>query len=682
MSNFYFFTDPTLLDAQDAAQAFGPAGTSAGMDQFRVTDLHASSSTSVPAFAICDGVLCAQEDHQGTLTLILKPSQSPPFESPVVSYFIYKGIAKTSLLNINNGNILDEDASGATDFTKRIAAEWKKQNANDLAGSRAALGLDRDASFIHEDGTSQINIFTDNDPIDRLFSYPHKTVQLSTVSAGGLIGSFQSGCGFEVILKRLGYKPTLAFARSADNQISVDSLAADNNGAPWLPDDYAFFAHWHEKEQVLAFMDPCAFFGSFVQAKLYKRSGTSTHRIKGSDIYDNILKKFANRNIAWLDIRNNYGYSYNLFGLYDDTIRLVSHNDATQTNDQNFRSKSWPILKLQIADVPGSKRGALHRTKLCLPIGLSTAPAMLVSKGFVKTLGSERSRFKAPRLVPDVNNSQFYKPIRLAFPATDEGGQTVFTASYTRINLYEKPHPVTQPTTPLNFVGSEYLDGVFRPRDLLFDKDFAGDSLRFEIYPEEVLVDLEENYGPTYAAFVGIAEDASYVTLFAFPSYFLPNGKGPNGPRALPSWTDISTSGTTDFLSKLAGTFRSTTVTKKTIVSDTLSAQIDTIIIKNAPTLSNNSVADRNSIGDFCFIVLDKSDSQLLDSQVQANAAMNLAFPVFLTVAASQVKRDTDNKVTYEEKKLQASGFGQPGAAKLQVQITALDQRIFQNANV
>jgi len=137
-----------------------------------------------------------------------------------------------------------------------------------LAGSRAALGLDRDAGFVHVDGASQINIFTDNDPLDRLFSYPHKTVQLPTVAAGDVIGSFQSSCGFEIVLRRLGYKPQLEFARSADSKISVMSLAANNNGAPWLADDYAFFAHWHAKEQVLAFMDPCAFFGSFVQAKL------------------------------------------------------------------------------------------------------------------------------------------------------------------------------------------------------------------------------------------------------------------------------------------------------------------------------------------------------------------------------------------------------------------------------
>jgi hypothetical protein len=582
---------------------------------------------------------------------------------------------------VSDGNILDENAAGATAFTKRIAQEWKKQNANNLTGSSAALGLDRDATFLHDDGASQINIFTDGDPLDRLFSYPHKTVQLPTVSAGEVIGSFQNTFGFEVVLKRLGYKPKLEFARSQDNVVSVTSLPTDNNGTPWQPDDYPFFTHWHEKEQVLAFLDPAAFFGSFVQARLHKNSGNNKSRIKGSDIYTEVLAKFANRNVAWLDIRNNYSYSYNLFGLYDDTIRFVSTHDESLTNDINFRSGLWPILKLKIDAVPGSKRQRLHRTKLSLPVGLSTDPAILVSKGFVKNLGPERPRFKAPGIAPDINHAQFYIPIRISFPATDDGSQTVFTASYTRINLYEKPHPPTLPATLLNFAG-EYLDGVFRPRDLLFDKDFASSGLRIETYPEEVLVDLEENFGPTYAALVGIAEDTSYVTFFAIPLYFLPNESCPARARALPAWADMLASGTTDFLGKVTESFRSTRVTKKTIVSDTLSAEIDTLIVKNSPTLSYNPVADKNSIEDFCFVVLPKSDHQLLINQLQANATMNLAFPVFLAVATSQAKRDAVNKVNYVEKKLQAVGFAEPGNTKLVPQITALDQRIFQNADI
>jgi hypothetical protein len=677
VSKFYFFTDPSLLDAQLPAQAFGPAGTSAGNDEFRITDLHTSSSTGVPAIAICDGVLCAQEDDQGGLTLILKPSETPPFESPVVSYFSYKGVAKTSLLN--GDQILDESAANATDFTKGIAVEWKKQNANNLTGSRAALGLDRDASFLHGAGASQVHIFTGNDPIDRLFSYPHKTVQLPTVSAGDVIGSFQSSIGFEVVLKRLGYKPNLGFARSADNKISVTSLPATNNGAPWLADDYDFFSHWHEKEQVLAYMDPSAFFGSFVQAKLYKKAGNNSSRIKGSDIYQEILQKFANRNIAWLDLRNNYSYSYNLFGLYQDTIRFIAPKGASQTNDRNFRSELWPLLKLKIADVPGFQRQRLHRTKLSLPVGSSTAPAVLISKGFVKSLGPERPKFRTPAIATDPNDPQFYAPFRVAFPATDDGGQTVFTASYTRINLYEKPDVSTSSSGPLSIRAQSYLDGVFRFRDLKFDTAYASQTLRLDIYPEEVLVDLEAEYGPTYSASVGIAEDATKVTLFAFSNFFLPNRFGPKTRQPLASWANTSSGQTVDFLDKLVKTYRYTKITKKTITPDSAS-DIDTLMVRHEPSIHHNPATDKNFLEDYCLLVLPKADHETLLAQVAADTGTEVSLPNFLTVSSVTAKHDTVHDQDYVEVSLESTGFATTGGGKTALHNTSL-QRVYQYAD-
>src|SRR2546423_14928879 len=100
-AKFFFFTDPELLDPQTDQQAFGPAGTSGTKDQFRVTDVHqrkVGSTDDVPAFAICDGFICAQEDADGNLSLILKPIAQPPFDFPFISYILYKGIDPKSLL--------------------------------------------------------------------------------------------------------------------------------------------------------------------------------------------------------------------------------------------------------------------------------------------------------------------------------------------------------------------------------------------------------------------------------------------------------------------------------------------------------------------------------------------------------------------------------------------------------
>jgi hypothetical protein len=674
---FYFFTDPALLDVQVAGQAFGPAGRSGGEDQFRITDIHTSSSGDMPAVAICEGILCAQEDGSGTLTLILRPSQAPPFESPVVSYFIYKGVAKSSLLKVSDGNILDENASDATDFTKKIAAEWKKQNP-DLAGSRAALGLDRDATFLHDDGSA---VFTNGDPIDRLFTYPHKTVQLPTVAAGDEIGSFQGSCGFEIVLHRLGYKPKLAFARNADNQISVTSLAADNNGVPWQADDSDFFAHWHEKEQVLAFMDSCAYFGSFVQAGLYKKSGSNSNKVKGSDIYQEILQTFANKNVAWLDIRNNYSYSYNLFGLYDDTIRFVSHSDASQTKDKNFRSGSWPVLRLTIADVPGSKKRSLHRAKLRLPVGKSSAPAVLVSKGFVTTLGPEKPKYKAPAIAADNGEPAFYQPIRVAFPLADDGGQDVFSCSYTRVNIYEKPRAGQPAAGTLDVAGGDYLDGVFRLRDMRLDADFAGDALRLEIYPEEVLVDLEGRFGPTYAANVCIAEDTTRIILFAFPRFFLANRFGPERRQPVTAWASFAKNSPQGVLLSLAATFRDTQMARKTITPAGGSGDVDLLIVSHKPSSDFNPVTDGNALADFCVLVFPKADNVAQLAQIASDTGSEVGLPALATVSASQTDVDASHGgVSYVEVSLQSIGFSANGAKATQ-HATRLTKKVYEYAH-
>lgn len=671
---FCFFTDPALLGAQADADAFGPRPAAGGNDLFQVTHRHPTTATGAPAIAICDGILCAQEDGSGGLTLILKPSQAPPFEAPVVSYFIYKGIDKASLLD--GDAVLDENATDANDLTKRVAATWKALNADDLTGSEAGLGLDRDAAFLHDANDAASKVFTDADPVERLFTYPHKTVQLPVVAAGDVIGAFGSDCGLEIVLLRLGYRPKLKFARTADNVIAVPSLG----GGPRPADDADWFTHWHAKEQALAFMDPAAYFGAFVQAKLYKRSGTSTSKVKGSDVYDELLTAFANKNVAWLDIRNNYSYSYNLFGLYEGPLRFASRSDASQTNDLDFRVGGWPLLRLQAADVPGGRRGSLHRTMLRLPAGLSVAPAVLLSKGFAKRLGPERPKVRAPAIAADADEPGFLTPIRIAFPAAKIGGQELFTASYTRINLYERPQPGAPSLAPLDVARGHHLDGVFRPRDLQLDEDFASNGLRFEIYQEEVLVDLEELNGPTYSASVAIGESAGNVTLFAFPSHILPAGLDNASP--LPAWANSSTNENAEVLAKLAATFGSARITKRTIQPDSVSTPIDTIIVRNSATPSLNPVADRNSIEHYCFIVMTQSDHQSIGAQISGDTILNPALPVFLTAASDQTKTDVANEVRYSDVAIVPTGFAAPGGGTAAAHSLAPNQRIFRNAGI
>lgn len=674
-AKFCFFTDPAKLKPQSSAGAFGPLAADQGKDRFRVTHRHEMVAAGAPAIAVCDGILCAQTESSGALTLVLKPSQVPPFEAPVVSYFLYKGIDPGSLLG--GDDVLDESATAANDLTKRVAATWKDQNGGVLTGSKSGLGLDRDAAFLHDASDPSSKVFADGDPIERLFTYPHPKFQLPVVKAGDRIGSFGVACGFEIVLLRLGYRPKLGFARRADNVIAVPSLPASNGGAPWQPDDYDFFVHWHAKEQALAYMDPAAYFGAFIQAKLYKSDGDDTDRVKGKDVHDEILATFANRNVAWLDIRNNYGYSYNLFGLYGDTIRFASRSDPGDINDVSFRDGDWPLARLEIGDVPGARRGALHRTALRLPAGLAAAPAVLLSKGFASELGAERPRQKAPPVAVDQGNPAWLTPIRLAFPAVHDGGQDRLAASYTRVNLYEPRRGDPAPLGALGIGGSNYLDGIFRARELQLDKAFRSANMRLVVYPEETLVDLSMQGGPTYAAAVGVAEDAANTILFALPSHLLDHRLERAEQQPLPSWADRD-SDDTDFLTWLTKSFKYTEVKKRTVTPAGGTGDVETLMVRHEPSIHHDPAQDMNRLEDYCLLVLPSLDHAQLLAEIDADADAATHLPGFLVVSSSQVKYDASRDLSYVEASLASLTIADAGAGKATLHTTPLSQKVYE----
>jgi hypothetical protein len=672
-ARFCFFTDPGKLAEQSAASAFGPLAADQGKDRFRITHRHETVAAGAPAIAVCDGILCAQTEISGALTLILKPSQTPPFEAPVVSYFIYKGIDPASLLN--GDAVIDETHADANPLTKRVAATWKEQNASALAGSRAGLGLDRDGAFRHVASDPASKVFTDADPVERLFTYPHPKFQLPLVRAGDRIGAFGAACGFEIVLLRLGYRPKLGFARKADNVVEVPSLPATNGGASWQPDDYDFFAHWHAKEQVLAYMDPAAYFGAFIQAKLYKSDGDDTDRVKGKDIYGEILATFANRNIAWLDIRNNYGYSYNLFGLYGNTFRFVSPTDPAQTNDIDFRSAAWPLVQVGVSDTRGTRSGLLQKTRLQLPAGFALAPALLVSKGFVTRLGPERKERRLP-LIARSADPAFLTPISIAFPAHGKGAQAVLTASYTRLNLYELA--ATSPVA-LDLAKGEYLDGLFRLSDLRLDKNFSANGLRFAIYPEEVLVNLSAVGGSVYAGSVAVAEDPVHAAALTLPTCFL-SLRTSNGASPVASLTDKFEGNPGGLVAWLARSFPHRNLTRA-IIDANSPTKVDTLIVRAPVKDGPTEEAGHGNIDDYCLIVLAANDYAAMLASFDATIPAH-AFPVFSHVAAAVAKTDALTNAHYFDRTLTARTYARiAGSAKIALADTGWVSQVVEHAH-
>jgi len=387
MADFFFFTDVDLLNSQTAEQAYGPAGVFEGKDRFRITSLH--SATGTPnAYAICDGQVAVQQDSQNTnlINLILKPSVQPSFNISTISYVIYKGILKSSLIE-ETGEVNTTDITN--NLTQSIKKSWDAycvaKKLSKSQPSEKALGINLN---------NQTPNFSDTDPIDNLFYQEESEFQFSKVLSGWKIGNFDPQLfGIEIITESVGYDPKLKLARNLQNYILVDQYSGS--------DDRLLFEHWHKKEEILNFYDPAAFYGSFYVSKLkYKKIDLSNEKIKTDEIYTKILKgthhnidengNFYNRNKVYLDIRNEHNQSFNYYKNYGTQL-LLSLNEGDET-EINYYSNNWPICILNSSPdtVFPLNNYSKNTISVKLPVGDNFSGLIYVSQGYLNS----KSTFK------------------------------------------------------------------------------------------------------------------------------------------------------------------------------------------------------------------------------------------------------------------------------------------------
>ncbi|HXI23840.1 MAG TPA: hypothetical protein VNG71_08185 [Pyrinomonadaceae bacterium] len=441
MAKFFFFTDPSLLDAQVQAQAFGPAGTSAGKDQFRITDVHTSSSaTDVPAFAVCDGLICAQVDDQGTLTLILKPWVQPPFDFPAISYILYKGIDPTSLLT--SGGAIDIAKETENELVKTIKTAWELEaNNNTGPPTRACLGLHLNP--IDYPATANPTRFASSQSLDTLFYDGDPQVQLPLVRGGWRLGTFSSSLlfGIEIVVERIGRRPKIALARTATTIVQVSALPNGANASD-------VFRHWEKKEEILDFVDPCALWGSFFAAKLrvWDSANDEFDKLSGNAIYETVLRgtvtgaaKFANRNRAYIDIRNEHGNSLNYYQADGPNIQLTLDAAADiDTCEVNYYASGWPSFAVDNTNLPAGTTGNKIDVRFALPKTANTRPLIYISVGYRGRFRrlKERKRFiDSPRRA----DAQYLYETSTTIPIADDAGVKRIYAGYQKLHDFKRP---------------------------------------------------------------------------------------------------------------------------------------------------------------------------------------------------------------------------------------------------
>lgn len=639
MSKFFFFTDPDLLDPQTADQAFGPVSGQEST-QYRLTSVH-TAATSPKVYAVCDGVLFSQEQPNGLLNLILVPSVQPKNGLPPVRFYIYRGVSKDSLFQ---GAIIADRTTN--DLTNRI---WEIRDALVDAVDEAvsAAGTDETGAADFQAGSgpsinslgANLNALPGSTPLETIL-YPTNAetdFQFPVVEAGWHIGTFEAGTGntfgFEVVLENLDEVPTLADARAEELIYSVPPMPAS-------PTDTQVFRLRNMKEHVLNYVDPCAFFGSFFEGGLHLYGHIAALSLWGDQLYDAAFTSYYNRNTVYLDIRNNEGYSFNYFGNYTDSVRVILNDDAPVTADINYY-QDWPILALKPSDLAAATSvGGTMQMGFQLPAGDNTNPLYYFSRGLTPE-SSPKAAKHIDRFVPVKESSGFTEQRWLHFHQLDQTG-SLPVSSYNRIFYLKRlDYRQTQPeSTDLVLRQRYFLDHLFAPFDLEIPFPDANETGRSGTLTfasnKEVYVDQRYVTGSDWMGKAGIAVDEDNVTFFVVPVQI--HG---NGSMKRKSNMDITTGDhvAASFVDNLVARHKGLDVAKSQMVVEGETGTISVAGIRDS--LGSHDVLNRVDKSDYISLTMTRGQYDELLTHASAFAS---GFKVFLGVGTKKTGRTSDRR--------------------------------------
>lgn len=512
MADFFFFTDIDLLQSQPANKAYGQAGVASGLEKFRVSSLHSATGTP-QAYAVCDGVVCVQQDasNASLVNLILKPNQNPDINFSTIKYIIYKGILKNSLFD-GSGNITVDSTNNLTESIKHSWDAYIAGSGEPVTlASEKALGIDL---------VNTTSNYVNTDPIDNLFYLTAGNFHFPSVQGGWVIGKFNpTEFGLTIITERIGYDPKIKLARETENFVEVSQLPGGATNAQT-------FEHWHNKEEILNFIDPCAFYGMFYPLALSAKTivGTFTKN-KKNEIYDNILKglqhsiindgNFFNRNTIYLDIRNEHNQSFNYYKNYGTQIE-ISYDGTITPIATDYYLSGWPLYSITNSVFPLSNTSTKNEIYFTLPAGDNPAPIAIILNGYVKRYNPFRKLKGKKRYVDLDIIGSFTEKIKLLNPNRDSLTDTTVISHHILITYNKRLNEDLAPqiSTGTKIESNYYFDNVFFP--LAMKSPFNSTSgSDIKVYNEGTYID-QLDTGREFLAHTSIIKDVSGIAYFFY----------------------------------------------------------------------------------------------------------------------------------------------------------------------
>lgn len=325
----HFYTEHTKFGEETGRFSDG------GDNSFLVTSLFCLSEDA-KAFACQKGqiIVVPNAESNALVNVILKPIDNLDIRFRNVAYYVYRGIRKDSILQSDTEML--EPGGTATDLIDRIYSEA------DFDGAYSA------------DMVGYSNDLTDEVTIDSLFY--DMDIKKMFVLEGEWFGTFNSdtSIGFEIVVDTEICPITVGYAKQGRYAV--------------VPSGITDFERRMSREQILAFIDPVAFWGMHSEEGLY----VGSQLLKRMELNTAILSCYGNNNRVYIDIRSEYGYSYNVYGTYADNLgnSIQVGTDKNNLTARMYETNGWPIMwenelenseKLYIRlKMPQSQKPVLH----------------------------------------------------------------------------------------------------------------------------------------------------------------------------------------------------------------------------------------------------------------------------------------------------------------------------------
>src|ERR1051325_1403746 len=515
MSTVYFFTNPTGLQ-QTVQQRYGPVNGQED-SQYRVTSQF--SSTGNPrAYAICRGKVFAQQAG-GKINLVLRPMTQPTGIHAAVRYYIYRCVLSDSLISSADATLI-ADAS-QSDLTAAIQKGQSDRNAaRNLTGSAApkaglgAIGLNRTATA----ATPQQLL--DAQFIDEVFlsldadEYP-------IVNGGANLGRFDpASFGLEIVLDALGGGPRVSTARNSATIISA---------LPSPANDAERFRDVDQREKILDYIDPCAFYAAFVlDGILVKKQPTDSFKSTKTDQLVSILAQFNTCDKVYIDLRNEHNHGLNYYREYGSSDTAYAQFqigiDGGGFATEEYQTHGWPIFAISTTAFTATDPKKPGIIRLRLPGGPNTKPLVHRGQGYFYT------SFRKTNHKPDtketlrptilIDADGFTAPIAFSAPKLSDNSVVPHYINLRYLKRIAAPAPTQPPAATVALKAEHFVDNLFELTQLL-----AGNDLRIPLSTDDVttwhvtgataLVDETSAYGTPYMARIGVGRDPSNAYFFA-----------------------------------------------------------------------------------------------------------------------------------------------------------------------